>query len=97
MYTNNVAQIILDWAGILVERVTTTRLDEYMQRYIFEPLGIKDMSGFPDHDMQPRLIAWSNDVLMVIWWRGIMHGSMHSTHKTLASPMLFVVEVLVFR
>lgn len=57
IYTNNVSQISLDWAGLLVERVTGTRLDEYMQRYIFEPLGIKDMSFFPDDDMQSRLIA----------------------------------------
>lgn len=33
------------------------RLDEYMQRYIFEPLGIKDMSFFPDDDMKSRALA----------------------------------------
>jgi CubicO group peptidase (beta-lactamase class C family) len=28
-----------------------------MQRYIFEPLGIKDMSMFPDEDMKSRALA----------------------------------------
>lgn len=28
-----------------------------MQRYIFEPLGIKDMSFFPDDDMKSRILA----------------------------------------
>lgn len=33
---------------------------------------------------------------MVIWRRGITHGSIQSTYETLTSPIPFVAEVLVF-
>lgn len=34
----------LDWAGVLVARVTKTDLDTYCQNNIFAPLGISDMT-----------------------------------------------------
>ena len=38
----------LDWAGKLVERVTGLTLEEYMKANIWQPLGIKDMTFWPD-------------------------------------------------
>jgi CubicO group peptidase (beta-lactamase class C family) len=34
----------LDYAGLLIERVTGLTLEEYMKRNLWEPLGIKDMT-----------------------------------------------------
>ncbi|PCG90876.1 Beta-lactamase-related [Penicillium occitanis (nom. inval.)] len=45
----------IDWAGVLIERVTGLSLEEYFQKHIFEPLGIKDISFFPGPDMKRRL------------------------------------------
>ena len=52
----------MDWAGIAVERATQTKLGDYMQKYIFEPSGIKDMSFIPSKDMKARLAGfWHRD------------------------------------
>ncbi|RSL60747.1 hypothetical protein CEP54_006617 [Fusarium duplospermum] len=54
--------ISMDWAGIAVERVTQTKLGEYMQKHIFEPSGIKDVSFIPSKDMRARLVGfWQRD------------------------------------
>lgn len=45
----------MDWAGIVVERISGLALNAYFQKYIFEPLGIKDMTMFPSKDMKDRL------------------------------------------
>jgi len=45
----------IDWAGILVERVTGVSLNNYMHRYIFEPLGLKNISMFPTDSMKEKL------------------------------------------
>lgn len=45
----------IDWAGVLVERVSGLSLEEYFQKYIFAPLAIKDISFFPGPDMKRRL------------------------------------------
>ncbi|RMZ77996.1 hypothetical protein DV737_g4113, partial [Chaetothyriales sp. CBS 132003] len=45
----------LDWAGIVVERTTNLSLDEYFQRNIFQPLGIKNISFFPSKEMKEKL------------------------------------------
>ncbi|KAL1885237.1 hypothetical protein Plec18167_001894 [Paecilomyces lecythidis] len=47
----------LDWAGELVMRASGLKLNDYMQKYIFEPVGVKDVSMFPTEDMKRRL-AW---------------------------------------
>ncbi|KAH8699068.1 beta-lactamase family protein [Talaromyces proteolyticus] len=39
----------IDWAGILLERVTGLKLGEYMQKNIFEPLGIDNISFSPSN------------------------------------------------
>ncbi|KAL7782419.1 beta-lactamase/transpeptidase-like protein [Trichoderma ceciliae] len=45
----------IDWAGLAVERTTGMTLDEYLKIHILLPLGIKDMSMFPNKDMRSRL------------------------------------------
>ncbi|KAH9204669.1 beta-lactamase/transpeptidase-like protein [Leptodontidium sp. 2 PMI_412] len=45
----------LDWAGVLVSRLTSTTLQEYFQQHIFNPCGIKDITFRPDDD--PALAA----------------------------------------
>ncbi|KAL4998441.1 beta-lactamase/transpeptidase-like protein [Aspergillus recurvatus] len=45
----------IDWAGIALERATGLTLNEYLQRHILQPLGIKDMSMIPNSDMRGRL------------------------------------------
>lgn len=52
----------MDWVGMVVERVSGMRLNEYMQRNIFEPLGIQDLSMVPPESMRRRLVG--------IWHRG---------------------------
>jgi CubicO group peptidase (beta-lactamase class C family) len=49
------AQVGIDWAGIALERVTGMTLNTYLQKHIFEPLGIKDMSMIPNREMRSRL------------------------------------------
>lgn len=57
-----VKQINIDWAGIIIERVTHLKLNDYMQRYILSPLNIKDVSMFPSSHMEERLIGlWQRD------------------------------------
>ena len=45
----------IDWAGIALERAAGLTLNDYLQKNIFLPLGIKDMSMIPCHDMRQRL------------------------------------------
>ncbi|KAL4908478.1 hypothetical protein BDW74DRAFT_175159 [Aspergillus multicolor] len=45
----------IDWAGIALERATGLTLNEYLQKHIFAPLGIKDMSMIPNEDMRRRM------------------------------------------
>ncbi|KAK1254035.1 hypothetical protein MKX08_008030 [Trichoderma sp. CBMAI-0020] len=45
----------IDWAGVAVERISGLALNAYFQQFIFDPLGIKDMTMFPSKDMKDRL------------------------------------------
>ncbi|KAM0805889.1 beta-lactamase [Usnea florida] len=49
----------IDWAGKLIERITGQTLEEYMTTYIWRPLGIKDMTFWPDEhpDMKSRMTS----------------------------------------
>lgn len=52
----------MDWAGIAVERATGLRLGDYMQRYIFQPLGIRDLTMIPSLEMKTRFVGmWQRD------------------------------------
>ncbi|KAL1615261.1 hypothetical protein SLS56_011885 [Neofusicoccum ribis] len=45
----------LDWAGLLIARVSGTSLEVYLQDHIFTPLGIQDITFWPDQ--KPELAA----------------------------------------
>jgi CubicO group peptidase (beta-lactamase class C family) len=47
--------ISLDWAGIILERATGVKLNEYFQQHVFEPLGVEDVTMFPGSDMRGKL------------------------------------------
>ena len=47
--------VSIDWAGILLERATGQSLNDYMHKNIFEPLGLKNISMFPNEDMKKNL------------------------------------------
>ena len=51
----------VDWAGKLVERITGQTLEEYMRVNIWQPLGIKDITFWPEQhpDMQSRMASMS--------------------------------------
>ncbi|KAL7908479.1 beta-lactamase/transpeptidase-like protein [Trichoderma velutinum] len=54
--------ISMDWAGVAVERVTGLRLGDYMQRHIFIPLGIRDLTMAPTLEMKERMVGfWQRD------------------------------------
>lgn len=56
--------INIDWAGIALERATGTGLNEYMQKNIFEPLGLQNITMFPNQHMKSHLASmhqqWHN-------------------------------------
>lgn len=49
--------INIDWAGILVERVSGMSLNDYFVKNIFEPMGITHINMFPNDDMLSKF-AW---------------------------------------
>lgn len=47
----------IDWAGLLLESVTGQTLGEYMKANIFEPLGMKDTTFWPDKSVESRTVT----------------------------------------
>jgi len=45
----------IDWAGTVVERVSGMKLNDYFQKNIFEPLGLKNINMFPTDSMKANL------------------------------------------
>jgi len=45
----------IDWAGLVLERCTGMKLNDYMHKNVFEPLGLKYISMFPDKQMKQNL------------------------------------------
>ncbi|CAG8288651.1 unnamed protein product [Penicillium nalgiovense] len=45
----------IDWVGIVIERVSGRTLNEYFHQYIFEPLGLTEISMVPTPTMKDRL------------------------------------------
>ncbi|KAI0596556.1 beta-lactamase/transpeptidase-like protein [Biscogniauxia sp. FL1348] len=45
----------IDWAGIALERVTGLKLNDYLRKNIFEPLGLANMSMLPTPEMKSKL------------------------------------------
>ena len=62
----------------MVERVSGMSLNDYFQKYIFQPLGMKNISLFPDENMKSRLAYMhSKDP------KGIIHGTKHILRQPL--------------
>lgn len=53
MLTGN--QVNIDWAGIALERASGLKLNDYIQKNIFHPLGLKEMSMIPTADMKSKM------------------------------------------
>lgn len=51
----------VEWAGIMVERLSGLKLGEHMQKYIFDPLGMNSTTFHPDRDqaLKDRLVETS--------------------------------------
>ncbi|KAF2421035.1 beta-lactamase, partial [Tothia fuscella] len=47
--------INVDWAGIIVERLTSLTLNDYFQQHIFKPLGLENISFFPSKHMKSNV------------------------------------------
>lgn len=47
--------INIDYAGLAVERVSGLSLNEYFQKNIFQPIGVKNMNMFPGPEMVNKL------------------------------------------
>ncbi|WOO79171.1 Acyltransferase LovD [Vanrija pseudolonga] len=52
--TNWTYSIGIDWAGIILERVTGQSLEEYFTQHIFAPLGLKDLTFYITEANAPR-------------------------------------------
>ncbi|KAF4497934.1 Beta-lactamase [Fusarium agapanthi] len=51
----NRAQPGIDWAGVVLERATGLKLNDYLQEKVLKPVGITEMSMFPSHEMRAKL------------------------------------------
>ncbi|RSH89119.1 hypothetical protein EHS25_002785 [Saitozyma podzolica] len=47
----------IDWAGILVERVSGLNLENYFRQHIFEPVGAKSMTFYPTTQVKAKKMA----------------------------------------
>ncbi|UNI16460.1 hypothetical protein JDV02_002892 [Purpureocillium takamizusanense] len=47
--------INIDWAGIALERATGTKLNDYIQTHICQPLGLENVTMFPTSEMKEKL------------------------------------------
>ncbi|KAF2198081.1 beta-lactamase [Delitschia confertaspora ATCC 74209] len=47
--------INIDWAGLILERLTGLKLNDYMQANIFQPAGINHVTMFPTPEMRQNL------------------------------------------
>jgi CubicO group peptidase (beta-lactamase class C family) len=45
----------IDWAGIVLERATGVRLNDWIQANIMQPLGLKNINMFPTPEMKKEL------------------------------------------
>lgn len=45
----------VDWAGIVLERATGVRLNDWIQNNIMQPLGLKSVNMSPTSDMKKNL------------------------------------------
>lgn len=56
----------IDWAGIVLERATGVRLNDWIQNNVMEPLGLKAVNMFPTAEMKSHLAfmhqRWPGDL-----------------------------------
>lgn len=45
----------VDWAGVIVERLSCMSLEKYFRTFILEKVGIRDITFFPDQTMKSKL------------------------------------------
>ncbi|KAE8376873.1 beta-lactamase/transpeptidase-like protein [Aspergillus bertholletiae] len=45
----------IDWAGVVLERLTGQSLSDYFHQHIFEPLGLRHISMIPTEEMKTNL------------------------------------------
>lgn len=50
-----IRQVGIDWAGLALQRATGVTLNAYLQKHVLQPLGIKNMSMIPSHEMRQKL------------------------------------------
>lgn len=50
------AQVNMDWAGVVLERATGKKLNEYIQENICKPLGLEQLTMFPTEQMKKHLV-----------------------------------------
>ncbi|KAJ9103923.1 hypothetical protein QFC21_002386 [Naganishia friedmannii] len=54
--TSYLYSMALDWAGVLVERISGLSLEDYFQEKMFKPLGLKDTTFIPRPDIMERVM-----------------------------------------
>jgi CubicO group peptidase (beta-lactamase class C family) len=50
-----IPKVGIDWAGLAVERVTGLTLNQYLTSYVFQPLGVENLSMIPNAKMREKL------------------------------------------
>lgn len=45
----------MEWVSLMVEAASGERMEDYAKTHIFDPLGLKDLTMFPNKDMKARL------------------------------------------
>ncbi|MCJ1252361.1 hypothetical protein MMC24_000166 [Lignoscripta atroalba] len=71
----------IDWAGNIVERVSGLSLNDYFQKHIFQPLGIKKINMFPDEQMKSKLAH-----MHAKYQDGTVHTRDHLLRRPLLAP-----------
>ena len=79
----------IDFASLAVERATGMSLNDYFHKNIFEPLGLKSISLFPNEDMKKRL-AYMNQRTP----SGVLIGREHLLRKPLMAKSSEIKDIL---
>ncbi|KAK4628592.1 Acyltransferase calJ [Fulvia fulva] len=72
----------IDWAGIVLERATGVRLNDWIQNNIMQPLGLKAINMFPAEDMKKNLAYMHQK------WPGDPSGKSEERDHILREPLL---------
>jgi methyl acetate hydrolase len=47
----------IDWAGILITRITGDSLEVHFRKHIFDPLGLKTMTFYPTEEVKKKMMS----------------------------------------